>query len=268
MTAVLLALFVPIASAGGAQVVSVPALLETLGVRLDRRGAEGAFDDGVRPSAPIQPTLYPMLASVMAGAGADVRVEAAYAFGIIAGPGAPGAAPADLSLAGTALLQMIVTPDRRTRVAGARVAGRLFTTPLASDTATRRPATLVEALFSLLNASDETEQLAAMDALGRLREASAVTSLTERYAFYRQRGARALAGGAVEALARIGHSASVPLVTGLVHDQWADRDDPTGLAVAFARERLLHDGSIARIRQALDRKALRFQAQGYLDELR
>ena len=43
-----------------------------------------------------------------------------------------------------------------------------------------------------------------MDALGLLRESTAVPSLTERYAFYRDADRRALAGGALEALARIG----------------------------------------------------------------
>ena len=38
----------------------------------------------------------------------------------------------------------------------------------------------------------------------------------------------------------------------LAIDTWADGRDATALAVAFARERLLKDGSIALIRQALD----------------
>ena len=50
-------------------------------------------------------------------------------------------------------------------------------------------------------------------------------------------------------------------------DKWADGRDATALAVAFARERLLHDGSIALIKQALDDKSLRGQARGYLAEL-
>ncbi len=101
------------------------------------------------------------------------------------------------------------------------------------------------ALFALLNQDNEIEQLAAMDALGLLRETSAVTSLTERYHFYRDGNKRALAGGALEALARIGDPSTIEIVKQLAGDQWAEGKDATALAVAFARERLLKDGSIA-----------------------
>ena len=79
-----------------------------------------------------------------------------------------------------------------------------------------------------------------MDALGLLRETSAVASLTERYYFYRDGNKRALAGGALEALARIGDPSTIgdrqaagrPI-------KWAEGKDATALAVAFARERML-----------------------------
>jgi hypothetical protein len=260
----------PLAGAGldaGRQVVSVPALLETMGVPVDKRGAEGAFDDGLRTTVPAQPGVFGALASLMSGAIGHQRIEAAYAFGIIAGPAAPGVAPPDLAVAGAAVIQMIATPQWPTRVAGARVAGRVFATPLAAASPTPRPPGLVEALFAMLNGEQEIDHLAAMDALGRLREPTAVTALIERHTYYRRRGTRALAGGAIEALARIGHPAAVPLVTALAADRWSDRRDPAGLAVRFARERLLHDGSVDAIRRALERRELRVQARSYLDEL-
>jgi hypothetical protein len=250
-----------------AQVVSVPALLETMGVPVDKRGVEGAFDDGLRTSVAVQPGVFGALASMMSGAIGNQRIEAAYAFGIIAGSAAPGVAPPELAVAGAALIQMIATPQWKTRVAGARVSGRIFATPLTAAALTPRPPGLVDALFAMLNGEEQIDHLAAMDALGRLRESTAVNALIERYAYYRRRGTRALAGGAVEALARIGHPAAVPLVTTLAADRWSDRSDPAGLAVLFARERLLHDGSAAAIRRALDRKELRVQARSYLDEL-
>ena len=81
-----------------------------------------------------------------------------------------------------------------------------------------------------------------------------VTSLTERYHFYREDGRRALAGGALEALARIGDPSTVEHRQALVGDKWAEGNDATALAVAFARERLLKDGSIAVMQQAARRQ--------------
>jgi hypothetical protein len=106
-----------------------------------------------------------------------------------------------------------------------------------------------------------------MDALGLLREPSAVASLTERYYFYREGGKRALAGGALEALARIGDPSTTDVVKLLAGDKFAEGKDATALAVAFARARILKDGSIAVIQQALDDKSRRDQARGYLAEL-
>jgi hypothetical protein len=204
----------------------------------------------------------------MAGApDANLRVDAAYAFAVFAGPAAPAVPSQALTEAGSALLQMLASPQERTRVAGARVAGRLYTTPLSASGQTPRPAGLIEVLFALLNGEKEIDHLVAMDAIGRLREPSAVNALIERHHYYRRQGSRELAGGAVEALARIGHPAAAPLAKALAADRWSDRRDPAGLAVLFARERLLQDGSAAAIRAALQRKELRVQAQGYLDEL-
>jgi len=41
----------------------------------------------------------------------------------------------------------------------------------------------------------------------------------------------------------------------------------TALAIAFARERLLKDGSIVVIQEAVDDRSRRVQARGYLREL-
>jgi len=106
-----------------------------------------------------------------------------------------------------------------------------------------------------------------MDALGQLREVGAARSLTERYRYYRDRNRRALAGGALEALTRIGDGSTIQIVRELVSDRWADGRDATALAVSFARERMLRDGSIAVIRAALNDRARRDQARLYLAEL-
>jgi hypothetical protein len=59
----------------------------------------------------------------------------------------------------------------------------------------------------------------------------------------------------------------VPVISQLASDPWSGGDDATALAVAFARERLLKDGSVAVIRDALNERQRGAQARGYLVEL-
>ena len=237
------------------------------GVRLPGGSFERAFDEGMAPAAPPPPgSLATPLAMLSSTTGTD-RIAAAYAFGILAGRAGRAASREELNAAGAALVGMLGATDRRSRVASARVAGRIFTVPFDARVFTPLPAGLVDALFALLNRDVEIEQLAAMDALGRMRQTSAVTSLTERYYFYRDGRKRALAGGALEALARIGDASTISIVTALTTDKFSDGRDATALAVAFARERMLEDGSLAIIRQALDESSRRLQALGYLAEL-
>ncbi|MEO8682755.1 MAG: hypothetical protein ABI665_27145 [Vicinamibacterales bacterium] len=246
-------------------------LRETLarhGVQVRDRGIEGAFDDGVEPAIAVTPGSFAVpLAMLSSGEGRD-RIEAAYAFGVLAGRSGRAAAPAELAAAGQSFIQMMASIDRRTRIAGARVAGRVFAVPLQAAAGTANlPAGMLDAVFAVFNQDHEFDQLAAMDALGLLRATMAVTALTERYAFYRGAGQRALAGGALEALARIGEPSSVELVRQVAGDKWAGGKDSTALAVSFARERLLKDGSLVALQQALDDKSRRAQARGYLIEL-
>ena len=237
------------------------------GVQVPGGNYERAFDAGMTPSTPVNPGSFATpLAMMTSTTGAD-RIQAAFAFGILAGHSGRAASPQELAAAGQALARMIATDDRRTRVAGARVAGRIYAVPFEARSGRVATPGLVDALFGLVNSAYEIEQLAAMDALGLMREVSAVTSLTERYQFYRSTNERALAGGALEALARIGDPSSKPIVEALVADKWSEGRDSTALAVAFARERLLKDGSIAVIRQAVDERSRRAQALGYLAEL-
>jgi hypothetical protein len=227
-----------------------------------------AFDANASPAVPVTPGSFATPLAVLTSTTGAERIDGAYAFGILAGRSGRACAPQELDAAGVALLQMMHADDRRSRIAGARVAGRIFAVPL--DRARPRaavPAGMVDALFDLLNVDQEIEQLVAMDALGLLRETSAVTSLTERYQYYRDSRKRALAGGALEALARIGDASSIAVVKQLAGDRWADGRDSTALAVAFARERFLRDGSIAIIQQAVNDKSRRDQARGYLVEL-
>ena len=231
-------------------------------------GFAAAFDAYATPTIPVTPgALAVPMAMLTASSGGD-RINGAYAFGILAGRSGRAASAQELAAAGQALVLMIGSDDRRTRIAGTRVAGRLFAAPF--DRSGVRPALpqgLVESLFAVLNRDTEVDQLVAMDALGLIRERSAVSSLTDRYYFYREQNKRAMAGGALEALARIGEPAAAAIIKQAAADKFAQGKDATALAVAFARERVLRDGSIAVIQQALDDRSRRDQARGYLAEL-
>jgi hypothetical protein len=242
-------------------------LVERHGVTLSSRGFEGAFDDNEEPLLePTAGSFAAPLAMLQTTTGGD-RMAAAFAFGVLAGRSAPEVAPGELTAAGQALLLMMVSQDRKSRIVGARVAGRVYAAPFDSRAAAAVPPGMIEALYHMWNSSDDTEQLAAMDALGSIRERAALAALAERYNFYRDEKKRALAGGAVEAMARIGDPSSAEFVKRLAADPWSEGKDATAVAVAFARERLLKDGSITVLRQAMDDKKRHGQARGYLAEL-
>jgi hypothetical protein len=241
-------------------------LMARHGVALPGGSLERAFDEGLTPERPVGAGSLATPLAVLTSATGAGQIDAAYAFGILAGRSGRGASPQELAAARQALTRMIGSADRRSRIAGARVSGRVLATPFA-ERPVAVPPELLEALFALWNQSSEIEQLAAMDALGLMRVSTAVTSLGERYRFYRDTRKRALAGGALEALARIGDPSSVTIVRVVTTEAWGSGDDATALAVAFARERLLKDGSIALIRQAAGDRARRGQALGYLAEL-
>ena len=262
-----LALSVSAASLAVAQSTLVE-VMQRHGIDVRAGAFDTAFDANLAPTVPVAAGAFAAPLAILTSSVGPERIDGAYAFGILAGRSGRAASEAELTAAGQALMLMMNSGDRRTRIAGARVVGRLFAAPLDRSGArsTVRPET-IDALYSMLNDDNDVEQLAAMDALGLLREASAVTSLTERYRYYRNDRKRGLAGGALEALARIGDVSSVALVKELTGDRWAEGNDATALAIVFAREKLLKDGSISLIRQALDDKSRRGQARGYLAEL-
>lgn len=251
----------------GAQAPDGTAILRAAGVDVPRTGAEGAFDAGLSGPSPVPPGAFPTLMVGMGPVGPRARVRNAYAFGVLAGRSARGVPVGELSGAGIALLQMIVADDRPTRIAGTRVAGRVFATPIDGRPAPPRPAGLVEAVLLMLNVQNAAEQGAAMEAIGLLGETAAVPTLTELHRAYRERNNREMAGRALEALVRIGQPQTEALVRTLATDGWGDKDDATGLAVAYARERYLADGSRTRLEAARDHKTLGPTARAYLAEL-
>jgi hypothetical protein len=266
LASALLALVIGVSSVAAQS--SLAELLQRHGIQAKDGALEVPFDAHATPAVPVTPGSLAMPLAVLTATDGSERIAGAYAFGILAGYSGRAASPQELAAAGQALLLMTASDDRASRIAGARVAGRVFAAPF--DRSAPRPAVpvgMTAALFALLNLDREVDQLAAMDALGLMRETTAVGSLTERYAYYRDDGKRALAGGALEALARIGDPSTLKIVQQLAGDRWAEGKDPTALAVAFARERMLKDGSIAVIRLAVDDKSRRNQARGYLAEL-
>lgn len=235
---------------------------------LVKGGIAVAFDAHAVPTIPVTPgSIAVPLATLTAATGKE-QIDGAYAFGILAGRSGRAASAQELAAAGQSLVLMIGSEDRRTRIAATRVAGRVFAAPFdRSGVRPALPAGLVDALFAVLNRETEVDQLVAMDALGLVRERNAVTSLTDRYYFYREQNKRALAGGALEAIARIGETTAAAIIKQAATDKFAEGKDATALAVAFARERVLKDGSIATIQAAVNEKSRRDQARGYLAEL-
>ncbi len=243
-------------------------VLRGAGVDVPRRGgAEAAFDRWMVAPDPVPPTAFAELLIGMGPVGTSARIRCTYAFGVLGGRSARRVPPGPLQGAGIAVLQMMNTDDSRVRVAAARVAGRLFAAPVDGLPPPPRPSGLEASLMALLNVPDEDEQLAAIEALGMLREIAAVPMLVERYEDSRSRNRHEMATAALTALARIGDPSIEPLVRDLVTDGWAQRGGESGLAVAYARERILKDGSAARLKAEQDDERLGPTARAYLEEL-
>lgn len=251
----------------GAQAPDGNAVLRAAGVNLPRGGAEAAFDQRMTGPSPVPPGAFPTLIVGMGPVGPRARARNAYAFGVLAGRSGRQVALGELAGAGVALLQMIAAEERSIRVAGARVAGWVFATPLDAQPPPPRPNGLEQAMLLMLNTPHPDEQAAALEAVGLLGETAAVPTLSELYRAYRERNNRRHAGLALEALTRIGAPAALPIVESLAGDEWGNRNDATGLIVAFAREKYLKDGSRSKLEAALDDRTLGAAARTYLAEL-
>jgi HEAT repeat protein len=243
--------------------------LQDYGVKLDGRGVEGAFNDRKKPAqfAHDKEPYLALLAVLRSGSSRD-QTQAAYAFGVL-NDGWPGSSPQDVRAdALLALIQMMSSPDTRARVAAGRVTGRLLYENWNQGHTDYLVVGVVEALLALLSQQSESEQLAAMEALGLIRARTAGATLTERYNYYRKTNQRTLAGGALEALARLNDPAGAPIVQQLLTDKWAAGNDATALVVVYARIRLLGDSAAhAVLVKALKDKSRRVQATMYLEEL-
>jgi HEAT repeat protein len=158
-----------------------------------------AFDLGplvVWPRA-VPPELTSSLLHAVDDDNAKVRLEAIYAAGIIAR--AP-LADADVQR----LIKALDHYDPAVRAAAARVAGRLKVKEAG------------DALIKAINDSQSEVRFAAMRALGAIHEPRAIAALTEQLSYYKKGEG---AWSALDALARIGSPASLPVLRERLQDK-------------------------------------------------
>ncbi len=146
---------------------------------------------------PAPPELIRALLQAVDDENQKVRLEAIYALGTIARP------PLAEEPAGH-LIKALDHYDPMIRTATARVIGRLQVKPAG------------DALIKAMNDSNASVRYAAMRALGANREERAVQALTEQFNFY---GKGEGGWSALEALARIGNAATVPLFKARLADK-------------------------------------------------
>lgn len=266
-----------------------------------RRGAGGvlaALDADAAPAVVVPEEVFAHLAAAMGDLDPEVRREAAAALAVLGGPGGVRGSDAAYAAAERALVVMLGAAEPDVRVTAAKVAGRLYRAPL--DGAGWRalrvlPEPVGDRLIALLNQPSALERMVAMEALGLAGERRAVAALADRYTYHRQAGPPLEMAAALDALARLGHPSSLPFFLEALVDRWdavrqlgyeglarchareaaaavvagrpVERAPHVALAQAFARERLLADGSIAHLVEALRAGRTRLQARSYLLEV-
>jgi HEAT repeat protein len=252
--------------------------------------AAGAFD---RPweSLPIAPVPIAVVTGLLGPShhpDLAVRVEVTYALGILGQIDGTPPAPGYRAVA-EALAERLADPSPAARIAVARAGGRIFRR-CAAPCDVPGLDRLGDALVHTLNDPQREVRMAALEALGDLRWARAVPSITSAYDYF-QKGPEALAD--LVALARIGHASSAPAfkaalsrkedafreaaAEGLARIGGADaafaaqslataRSPELLAAEAFAAARAGDARAIDRIVQAVDVPATRAQACDYLVE--
>ena len=161
--------------------------------------AVAAFDLGplaVWPRA-VPQELVSSLLQAIDDENAKVRLEAIYAFGVLARPPLSGEQQARL-------VKALDHYDPAVRSAAARVIAR----QKFPDTG--------DALIKAINDSNAEVRFAAMRALGAIRDERAVPALSDQLAFYKKGEG---AWSALDALGQIASSASVPLFTARLTDK-------------------------------------------------
>jgi hypothetical protein len=252
--------------------------------------AEPAFSSGPLAAGP-RPVPGEVLMALRTASRDDnprVALEALYAFGVLAVEPAGAVRRELLRVSGPELAALLGVPDPARRYAAVRVIGRLFEKRAQDDSIEE---SLGDAVITALNDSDRSVKSAAMQTLGMLRYTRGVQALTDLFQYY---GKRESAEAALDAIARIAHSASAPLFTAQLTAKSAtlrgiaveglarlgdasqldaiqtalagDRSDSMALTGAFASA-MLSRGPLSSISEALTRPRLRDQAWQYLVEL-
>jgi HEAT repeat protein len=170
--------------------------------------AEAAFTQGALAIGPrpVPPEVLTALRAAARDPNPRVGVEALYAFGTLAvEPG--GVRRRELLRAtGPDLISMIAVANPAVRYAAVRVIGRVFERRAPDEPI---ETTVGDAIVAVLNDNDRNIRGAAMRALGAMGYERAVQALTEQLEYF---GRGELAEEALDAIARIAHPASIPLL--------------------------------------------------------
>lgn len=219
-----------------------------------------------------------------------VRLEAMYAFGVLAVEPGGDRRRELLRTSGPDLAAMIGAVDPAHRYAALQVIGRVFERRLHDDPIDQG---VGDAVISALNEREPAMQAAAMQALGAMRYERAVKGLMDLFQYH---GKGDMAESALDAIAHIAHPSSVPLLVAQLASKnatlegiaveglaragdrdrlgdvqsaiGADRNGSLQLAGSFASVMLSSDavGGLAPIIEALANPRLREQARWYLSE--
>jgi HEAT repeat protein len=252
--------------------------------------AEPAFTAGPNAlgSRAVPPEVLTAVRAAVRDKNPRVAIEALYALGVL-GIQPNGDARRELLRAvGPDLAAFIGSSDPAMRFAAVRVIGRLFAKRAQDETI---EPTVGDAVITALNDRDRAVKNAAMAALGAMRYDRGVRALTELFQYY---GKGEPAESALDALAHIGHTTSLPLFSAQLASKTAalrtiaieglarsgDRsqlpaiqavtdkelEGSVSLAGSFAMV-LLANAPTDQVSDALGRPRLREQAKRYLVEI-
>ena len=252
--------------------------------------ADAVFDSGPLAigNRPVPSEVLDALRAAMRDDNPRVRLEAMYAFGVLAVEPAGSRRREMLRTSGPDLASMIGAVDPFQRYAALRVLGRVFERRLQDDPIDEY---VGDAVVGVLNDRNKDMQSAALQALGAMRYERAVQSLMDLFLHYSKGD---MAAEALDAVARIAHSSSLPLLASQLGSKNAglkgiaieglaragdrarlaeiqsalatERNEGLVLAGSFASARLA-DGTLDPIVVALAKPRLRDRARWYLIEI-
>jgi len=252
--------------------------------------AEAAFSAGplALGAMPVPLEVLTALRTAARDNNPRVGLEALYAFGALASEPTGGVRRELRQASGPELAAMVGSSDEALRAGGVRVIGRVYSAHASDDEV---DTSVGDAVITALNDQNKLVKLASMETLGAMRYGRAVEALTRLFEYYKQ---GELAEGALDALARIAHPASIPLFTSqlaaksslmktMAIEGLARAGDPSQMDaiqsalkgqhdehVIFAgvfASAMLENGSIEQIAGALLRPKQRELAKQYLTEL-